>query len=88
MISPLRVSHVLRVDIVDSIRRADWIQIVHISEGLDQRSWQFMTKYRDKNFSLVDCSSFVVMKDYGLSAALTSDRHFEQAGFVRLLKPH
>ncbi len=35
---------------------------------------------------LVDCSSFVLMKERGIRTALTTDRHFEQAGFVRLLR--
>lgn len=43
------------------------------------RHWFF--RWRDKDFSLTDCSSFVVMKERRIKAALTSDRHFAQAGF-------
>jgi len=39
----------------------------------------------DKQWSLTDCISFVVMRDRGMSEALTGDRHFEQAGFRPLL---
>ncbi len=39
----------------------------------------------DKFWSLTDCISFVVMRDHGLTAALTADRHFVQAGFRALL---
>lgn len=39
----------------------------------------------DKNWSLTDCISFVVMQDHDISEALTADRHFEQAGFISLL---
>ena len=39
----------------------------------------------DKEWSLTDCISFVVMADEGLTDALTGDRHFEQAGFTALL---
>jgi len=35
---------------------------------------------------LVSCSSFVVMQPLDIRDALTTDRHFEQAGLVRLLK--
>lgn len=40
----------------------------------------------DKEWSLTDCTSFVVMKERGLEEALTSDHHFEQAGFRTLIK--
>ena len=40
----------------------------------------------DKEWGLVDCLSFHVMWDRGLTKALTSDEHFEQAGFVALLR--
>ncbi|MFT3879192.1 MAG: hypothetical protein QM703_05975 [Gemmatales bacterium] len=39
----------------------------------------------DKEWSLTDCISFVVMKDRGITESLTADHHFEQAGFVALL---
>jgi uncharacterized protein len=40
----------------------------------------------DKNWSLTDCASFFIMKEQGLKAALTHDRHFAQAGFQTLLR--
>jgi predicted nucleic acid-binding protein len=40
----------------------------------------------DKQWSLTDCISFVTMKRDGINDALTADHHFEQAGFVALLK--
>jgi predicted nucleic acid-binding protein len=40
----------------------------------------------DKNWSLTDCISFVVMQERGITEALTGDHHFEQAGFRALLK--
>ena len=40
----------------------------------------------DKRWLLTDCISFVVMRQHGISEALTADHHFEQAGFSVLLK--
>jgi uncharacterized protein len=40
----------------------------------------------DKQWSLTDCISFVVMGEEGIVEALTGDHHFEQAGFKALLK--
>ncbi|HNR33138.1 MAG TPA: PIN domain-containing protein [Candidatus Hydrogenedentes bacterium] len=39
----------------------------------------------DKSWSLTDCISFVVMREEGLTDALTTDHHFAQAGFKALL---
>jgi predicted nucleic acid-binding protein len=43
------------------------------------RDWFF--SWKDKGFSFTDCTSFVVMKEKRLKRALSTDRHFEQAGF-------
>jgi predicted nucleic acid-binding protein len=43
------------------------------------RKWLF--RWRDKDFSFTDCTSFVIMRERRLRVALTSDRHFVQAGF-------
>jgi len=42
-------------------------------------------KYADKEWSLVDCISFIVMRERGIKQALTFDRHFEQAGFDAIM---
>lgn len=46
----------------------------------------FCLRRSDKAWSFTDCLSFVVMQAHGLPEALTSDIHFEQAGFRILLK--
>jgi predicted nucleic acid-binding protein len=40
----------------------------------------------DKDWSLTDCISFVVMEQRGILEALTADHHFEQAGFRAAFK--
>lgn len=44
-----------------------------------------MLLHQDKDWSFVDCSSFVLMRRLGLMDALTTDHHFTQAGFRPLL---
>jgi predicted nucleic acid-binding protein len=39
-------------------------------------------KRPDKDWSLTDCLSFIVMNHRDLAAALTTDRHFEQANYT------
>lgn len=62
-------------------------RVVPDSDALFQRGLSLYEERPDKEWSLTDCISFVVMTDEGLTEALTGDRHFEQAGFTRLLKP-
>ena len=45
----------------------------------------FVRKHVDHAYSFTDCSSFVVMRELRLSQALTTDRHFLEAGFEALL---
>ena len=57
-----------------------------LNSDLLQRGLELMRNRPDKDRSLTDCISFTVMTDARLKEALTGDRHFEQAGFVPLLK--
>ncbi len=60
--------------------------IVPMTDQLLQQGIDLYTQRPDKEWSLTDCISFVVMTREGISEALTGDHHFEQAGFVALLK--
>lgn len=62
-------------------------KIVYIDSKLFEKSLDFFKKYEDKEWSLVDCSSFVIMQEMNILNALTSDHHFEQAGFNIFLNP-
>jgi predicted nucleic acid-binding protein len=53
---------------------------------LDAAAWQLLARRPDKAWSLVDCASFIIMQERAITDALTTDHHFEQAGFTQLLK--
>ncbi len=59
--------------------------IVESSHGLWKRGVDFYLRRPDKQWSLTDCISFLVMEEHGLNQALAADHHFEQAGFTALL---
>jgi predicted nucleic acid-binding protein len=60
------------------------MQFVHVDEKLFQEGWQFFQIHKDKDYSLTDCISFVVMKKLGIETAFAFDQHFVQAGFQKL----
>jgi uncharacterized protein len=62
------------------------IRIVKSDPSLFERGITRFSLRPDKEWSLTDCISFVVMDDFAISEALTGDHHFEQAGFRALLK--
>jgi uncharacterized protein len=84
--SPLRQPRSRVFEIINAIRTASYVQIIHVDTEIDQAAWELCQNRPDKPWSLVDCSSFVIMQQHNIQQALTTDHHFEQAGFTRLLK--
>lgn len=50
------------------------------------RAIELYSTRSDKEWDLIDCISFVVMQDHGITEALAADQHFVQAGFRALLR--
>lgn len=75
------------VRLVAALRAQSDVEIVPASPALFARACTLFAQRLDKAWSLTDCTSFVVMQDHTLTAALTADQHFEQAGFQRLMQP-
>ena len=64
---------------------ASW-DVVDATPGLFSRGLSFHASRPDKNWSLTDCVSFIVMQERGLTRALAYDHHFDQAGFQALMR--
>ena len=68
------------------LKTAPDVEIVPPSPEIFERGLELYSQRPDKDWSLTDCISIVVMQDFSLTESLTSDHHFEQAGFTALLK--
>lgn len=62
------------------------IEIIWVDEALHSKAVALMQARQDKTYSLCDAVSFVLMRERGLREALTTDKHFVQEGFLRLLQ--
>jgi uncharacterized protein len=62
------------------------IEVVPQTSDLFHQSLNLYEQRADKAWSHTDCASFCIMQQRKLLEALTHDRHFEQAGFVALLR--
>ncbi len=65
-----------------TLRSSPEVRIVHPSPETERRAWDLFCARPDKGYSFCDCVSFVVMKELGITAALATDRHFAQEGFL------
>jgi hypothetical protein len=74
------------IAVLNELQQAKKLTLIRQSRRLFDRGLELYRQRRDKEWSLTDCISFVVMTDKRLQDALTSDHHFEQAGFRALLR--
>jgi predicted nucleic acid-binding protein len=73
------------VALVVALRRSQAGMVWPQSPDLFQNALLQYAQMRDKEWSLTDCASFQIMNSEGIHEALTSDRHFAQAGFSVLM---
>jgi hypothetical protein len=73
-------------DFILHLRGSPGCEVTPASRDLLDRGLDIYHQRADKQWTLTDCTSFVVMRERGLSEALTAEHHFEQAGFTALLK--
>jgi len=70
---------------VETFLQSTSSRLARIDADTFQRALQLYGQMTDKTWGLVDCASFLVMREAGIRDALSADRHFEQAGFRCLL---
>jgi len=63
------------------------VEVVYVDEALHRQALALLQQRLDKTWTLCDAVSFLLMQERGITEALTTDVHFEQAGFTRLLTP-
>ena len=74
-------------DFLRNVAQLKSTKVIPLERTLFQAGLDLYETRLDKDWGLTDCINFVVMQREGITEAFTSDKHFEQAGFIRLLKP-
>jgi predicted nucleic acid-binding protein len=74
------------IQIVDALRTNGQVIIIPQTAHQFENALHRYRKAGDKSWSITDCASFDIMERSSISAAITHDRHFEQAGFTALLR--
>jgi predicted nucleic acid-binding protein len=74
------------VALLDALENDPNVEILPLAEELVGRAMELFRTRTDKEWGLIDCTSFVVMTERGIEKALTADEHFQQCGFRALLR--
>lgn len=77
-----RIDRDAAVQIIEDLRQSPGVTVEHLTPELFESAFALYRRYTDKQWGLVDCVSFVVMRRMQLKTALAFDRHFTQAGFL------
>ncbi len=80
-----RVNHSAAVAFIKGLDDSD-ITILHITEKDEYSAKEIFIKYKDKDFSYTDCTSFTLIDKYSIDAALSLDEHFSQYGYKHKVK--
>ena len=58
------------------------LEIVTVGPSIEEPALDLMRRYSDQRFSFTECTSFVIMRSFGMEEAFTGDRHFTAAGMA------
>ena len=76
-----RLGHRAAVAFGGELMESRSILFFRATEEDEKKAWEYFVKHSDKEYSFVDCLSFVVMKKLQVREALSIDKHFRQSGF-------
>lgn len=76
-----RAGHAAARRLGDTLLSSRIVEIAEIRAETRIQAWRVFVKYSDKDFSFIDCTSFVVMQELALTDVFTFDQHFAEMGF-------
>ncbi len=85
LVTARRLPRSLAIAFISDIAVDPNVRTIWVDRDLHDRAIELLLARSDKTYSVCDAVSFLVMRDRGIQEALTTDRHFEQEGFIRKL---
>lgn len=74
------------VELYKRLQKSQRVEILFVDENTWASGWDLYENRPDKEWSLTDCISIVMMQEQSLKDPLTTDKHFQQAGLNALLR--
>jgi predicted nucleic acid-binding protein len=81
----MRAGSRVALALLDRIEQSSAVVVESVDSQRFDAAIQLFRKHSDHGYSFTDCTSFAVMNELQLVAALTTDRHFSEAGYQKLL---
>ena len=78
-----RGQHAKAVQVGNNLLQSPSVQFTHVETALFYEGWAYFQRHQDKDYSLTDCLSFLVMQKLDIQRAFAFDQHFVQAGFTK-----
>ena len=78
--------HEAAVSLLESIDTDPNAYTIPLSESIYHDAYKLFCNHADKQWDMVDCISFIVMREHGIKDALTTNPHFRQMGYCSLLR--
>lgn len=79
-----RDGHAPAVAFLDAVEATDWLTVVHVDEGMEREARAWLRRHDERVSSVVDATSFIVMRRERLGEVLAFDGDFGAAGFVEV----
>jgi predicted nucleic acid-binding protein len=74
------------INLTNDLRNDSTIEIIPQTSEQFEQAFDFYQRRLDKGYSLTDCASMQIMRQLEIHEILTFDRHFQQEGFLALLR--
>jgi len=80
-----RINSAAALTLLDRIESSEAVTMEDVDPQRFVAAKTYFRKHADHGYSFTDCTSFVLMRELKMTAGLTTDRHFKEAGFEVLL---
>lgn len=65
----------------ERLKKSSFVSIIALKDEDEEKAWEIFLKYKDKDFSYTDCTSFAAMERLRIDTTFSFDRHFKDMGF-------
>jgi predicted nucleic acid-binding protein len=77
----VRLNKTKAIQICEKVLADPTLTMYSIDEARFEKTWRTFKKFKDKEWSFTDCSSYTIMKEFKIKDAASFDHHFKQFGF-------